>query len=252
MDNSTFGEPFRASRSWVNLPTTCKAAAGMTGGNRNRPWRGSPRPQSKKKDEVLIRELEQREKSLDAVLISAGAISASVVYRILYNIINFHSLQKPFLFSAVLLYFSQETTSPTAAPQAPVPSVPPSLFYQTSAFDMLPFRILRLNMYWITSFVFSVTAIVLAMLGKHLLREHRDRLVHRLPQTDVDKVIGRFSGGSVRDTMYRLFQVALILVLLGHIDAIVISAGLDVLIPTVVGGLLYTFGFIAPADLRPM
>lgn len=125
---------------------------------------------------------------------------------------------------------------------------------------MLPFRIFRLNMYWITSFVFSVTAIVLAMLGKHLLREHRDRLVHRLPQTDVDKVIGRFSGGSVRgvvvagatDTMYRLFQVALILVLLGHIDAIVISAGLDVLIPTVVGGLLYTFGFIAPADLRPM
>lgn len=80
MDNSTFGEPFRASRSWVNLPTTCKAAAGMTGGNRNRPWRGSPRPQSKKKDEVLIRELEQREKSLDAVLISVREPPSSSIF----------------------------------------------------------------------------------------------------------------------------------------------------------------------------
>jgi hypothetical protein len=80
MDNSTFGEPFSASDSWVNLPTTCKAAAGMTGSNRNSPWRGGSRPQSKKKDDALIRELEQREKSLDAVLISVRHPSSSSIF----------------------------------------------------------------------------------------------------------------------------------------------------------------------------
>lgn len=147
-----------------------------------------------------------------------------------------------------------------AAPQALVPSIPPSLYYQTSALDIFPFRILRLNMYWIASFVFSVTAVVLAKFSKDLIRGHRHSLVRRLPQGGVDTVFGRFSGGAVTsvvaagatDTMYRLFQVALILVLLGHIDAIVISAGLDVLIPIMVGGLLYTFGLIAPADWRPV
>jgi hypothetical protein len=74
MDNSTFGEHFRASRSWVNLPTTCKASAGMTGGNRKRMWGGGSRSLGRRQPEdhyeAQIRELEQREKSLNAVLIS--------------------------------------------------------------------------------------------------------------------------------------------------------------------------------------
>jgi hypothetical protein len=49
------------------------------------------------------------------------------------------------------------------------------------------------------------------------------------------------------DAMYRLFQVALVLVLLAHIDAIVISVGVDILVPIVVFGLLYVFGVIGPA-----
>lgn len=188
----------------------------------------------------------------------AGAISASIVYRIVYNIRNIQSVPQPFLYAVIHSYFSQGTTSPMAAP-APVLSASPSLFDQIDPppiFDVSSSRIVRMNVYWIASLVFGVSAVVLAMLGKHMVRECRDRLALRRHLKGPP--IRRLWDGSVQglamfattDTMYRLFQVALVLVLLGHIDAVVISIGVTVFAPIVGCGVLYVFGFIGAPVMR--
>lgn len=113
-----------------------------------------------------------------------------------------------------------------------------------------------MNVYWVTSLVFSVSAVVLAMLGKHMIRECRDKLALR--RHTKGPPIRSLWDGSVQglamfaatDTMYRLFQVALILVLLGHIDTLVISVGISIFAPIVGCGVLYVFGFIGPPSMR--
>jgi hypothetical protein len=120
-------------------------------------------------------------------------------------------------------------------------------------FDMSSSRIVRLNVYWVTSLVFSISAVVLAMLGKHMVRDCKDSLAlrrHLKPPPTRSLWDGSAQGLAMfaaTDTMYRLFQVALILVLLGHIDALVISIGLTVFAPIVGCGVLYVFGFIGPS-----
>jgi Family of unknown function (DUF6535) len=228
-----------------------------------------------------MQDLEQKEKSLNAVFLSvrgpfhhlslwglttahsfyskAGAISASIVYRIVYNIRNLQSVPQPFLYAAIHSHFFQGTTSSMAAPQAPVPSPSPSLLDQIDhppIFDVCSSRIVRMNVYWVTSLVFSVSAIVLAMLGKHMIRDCKDRLaLRRHPKSP--PVRSLFDGSvqglamfAATDTMYRLFQVALVLVLLGHIDSLFISVGVSVFAPIVGCGVLYVFGFIGPSVMR--
>jgi len=198
-----------------------------------------------------MQDLEQKEKSLNAVFVSAGAISASIVYRIMYNIRNIQSVPQPFLYAAIHSHFTQGV----AAPQVPVPSLSPSPLDRIdipATFDESSSRIVRMNAYWVTSLVFSVSAVVLAMLGKHMVRDYKDRLALR--RQAKGQPIRSLWDGSVQglamfaatDTMYRLFQVALVLVLLGHIDALVISVGVTVLAPIVCFGVLYVFGFIGP------
>src|SRR6266705_2152191 len=111
----------------------------------------------------------------------AGAISASIVYRIIYNIRNIQSVPQPFLYAAIHSHFSQGTTSSmaAAAPPAPVPLASPSPLDHIDpppVFDVYSSRIVRMNVYWVTGLVFSVSAVVLAMLGKHMIRDCRDRL----------------------------------------------------------------------------
>jgi hypothetical protein len=113
-----------------------------------------------------------------------------------------------------------------------------------------------MNVYWVASLVFGVSAVVLAMLGKHMVRDCRERLALR--RHSKGPPIRSFWDGSVQglamfaatDTMYRLFQVALVLVLLGHIDAVVISVGVRVFAPIVGCGVLYVFGFIGAPVMR--
>ena len=113
-----------------------------------------------------------------------------------------------------------------------------------------------MNAYWVTSLVFSVSAVVLAMLGKHMIRDCKDRLPLRRhlkgPPTRslLDGSVEGLAMFAATDTMYRLFQVALVLVLLGHIDALVIAIGVTILVPIVGCGVLYVFGFIGPPVTR--
>jgi len=261
MDTSTQG------RNTVNARNGPLGAfgAGMMGHtpdrNRNRTQGGNTRQRPKDQDEALMQDLEQKEKSLNAVFLSAGAISASIVYRIVYNIRNIQSVPKPFLYAVIHSLFSQGTTSSMAAPQAPVPSASPSPLDQIHPppppiFDLCSSRIVRMNVYWVTSLVFSVSAIVLAMLGKHMIRDCKDRLALRRHikgppiRSLLDGSVQGLAMFATTDTMYRLFQVALVLVLLGHIDSLVISVGVTVFAPIVGCGVLYVFGFIGPHVMR--
>lgn len=144
-------------------------------------------------------------------------------------------------------------------PPAPVPSTPASPLDQIGpppTFDTPSSRIVRMNVYWVTSLVFSVSAVVLAMLGKHMIRECRDALAlrrHLKPPPIRSLWDGSAQGLAMfaaTDTMYRLFQVALVLVLMGHIDALVVSVGLTVFAPIVGCGVLYVFGFIGRPVMR--
>jgi hypothetical protein len=113
-----------------------------------------------------------------------------------------------------------------------------------------------MNVYWVTSLVFSVSAVVLAMLGKHMICDCRDRLALRrhLKAPPVRSLWDGSAQGlamfAAADTMYRLFQVALVLVLMGNIDALVISIGITVFAPIVGCGVLYVFGFIGSPAMR--
>ena len=146
-----------------------------------------------------------------------------------------------------------------AAPPTPVPSASPSPldhFDPPPTFEVYSSRIVRMNVYWVTGLVFSVSAVVLAMLGKHMIRDCRDRLALRrhIKGPPIRSLWDGTAQGlamfAATDTMYRLFQVALILVLLGHIDALVISVGITVFAPIVGCGVLYVFGFIGAPVMR--
>src|SRR5229473_6571427 len=142
----------------------------------------------------------------------AGAISASIVYRIMSNIRNIRSVPQPFLYAAIHSHFLQGIVSSMATPQAPVPSASPTpLDYinPPPTFDESSSRVVRMNVYWVTSLVFSVSAVILAMLGKHMIRECRDE--HALRRHLKGSPTRSLWDGSVQglamyaasDTMYR-------------------------------------------------
>ena len=249
--------------------------------NRNRTPGGNARQRPKDQEEALMQDLEQKEKSLNAVFVSvrglfhrlwrrsltglttarsfpskAGAISASVVYRIVYNIRNIQSVPQPFLYAAIHSYFTEGTTAAPPAPVTSAPANPLDRIGPPPIFDVWSSRIVRLNVYWVTSLVFSVSAVVLAMLGKHMIRDCRDKLALRrhLKAPPLRSLWDGSAQGlamfAATDTMYRLFQVALVLVLMGHIDALVISVGITIFAPIAVCGTLYVFGFIGPPVMR--
>jgi hypothetical protein len=175
----------------------------------------------------------------------AGAISASVVYRIVYNLRHVQTLPPPFLYSAIHSHFSGSTFS-----MPPPPPLPSMLAFQAPTFDVSLPRVLRMNVYWFTCLVFSCSAFFLSMFGKRIIRERRYGLAlrkgtrtHRLSSD----YFHRFAVSKAMDSIFRLFQVALVVLLLAHVDTIVVSIDLNFFIPIIVCALLYVFGFIGPS-----
>ena len=113
-------------------------------------------------------------------------------------------------------------------------------------------------MYWIATLVFTITTVSLAILSRLRSREVKLGLVRqqagghasKSPATAAgvspDERIQGFCMSLVIDTMYRLFQVALVVFLLGHLDAIVRPIGVVYLASIVACGTLYIFRVIGP------
>ena len=138
-------------------------------------------------------------------------------------------------------------------PQAPVPSM---LSQPYPAFELSSsLRFIRMNMYWMTSLVFNISTVSLATFARQRTRDVKLRLVRQLrlrnaPKNDTavevpfDERPQSVFMALGMDTMYRLFQVALIIFLLGHIDAIVKPLGVIFLASVIVCGMLYVFRVI--------
>jgi hypothetical protein len=119
-----------------------------------------------------------------------------------------------------------------------------------------PSRVIRMNMYWIATLVFTISTVSLAVLSRPRAREVKLGLIRqqagghasKSPATAAgvspDESIQGFCMSMVIDTMYRLFQVALVMFLLGHIDAIVRPIGIVYLSSIVACGTLYIFRVI--------
>lgn len=156
------------------------------------------------------------------------------------------------LYAAVRAVMTQRS-SPMTTPQALVPSM---LSQAYPAFEppSPSLRVIRMNMYWLTSLVFNISTVSLAMFAKQRTRDVKHGLIRQLRLRNAsssDAMEGSIdeSAQSVfmaigMDTMYRLFQVALIVFLLGHIDAIVKPIGVPFLASVVICGMLYIFRVI--------
>jgi len=156
------------------------------------------------------------------------------------------------LYAAVRVVMSQRA-SPMTIPQAPVPSM---LSQPYPAFDppSSSLRVIRMNMYWLTSLVFNISTVFLAMFSRQRTRDVKLGLIRQLRlrnasksdvmEASIDETAQSVFMAIGMDTMYRLFQVALIVFLLGHVDAIVKPIGVTFLASVVICGMLYIFRVI--------
>lgn len=113
-------------------------------------------------------------------------------------------------------------------------------------------------MYWIATLVFTISTVTLAMLSRQRTREMKLGLIRQQVGDEASKGPAMTAGVSLDeifqgfymclaiDTMYRLFQVALVVFLFGHVDAIVYPVGVVFLASIVGCGTLYIFRVIGP------
>ncbi|KAH9027196.1 hypothetical protein EDB84DRAFT_1563491 [Lactarius hengduanensis] len=204
-----------------------------------------------------IRSLEQ-EKDANAVIITASAICASLIWCIIRSIPNLQAARatqkiKHYhdLYAAFLSHVPQ--TNSLTSPQVAVPPIPyaPDPALASSGPDLL-----WANVYWTTSLVFGLSAIFVAALIKKKIRDYRV-VIQRRGRPPLEAQIQESLGGDAgawymfeeTDTMYRLLQVSLVVLPLGH-TSYLYPLGATIFIPTVVSGLLYVFGAIGPT-VRP-
>lgn len=175
-------------------------------------------------------------------------MSAGLVYRLVFNLRNIETLAPPILFSAIYSQLSGTTFS-MPSPHAPLPSRSSSSPFQIPTFDMSP-PVLRMNAYWLTCLVFTGSAFFLAMFSKQIVHDRRKELAALRKGSPglrfTNEYFHTIALSRTMDSIFRLFQVALVLHIVAHVDSMVISVDMNVFAPIVLCGLLYVFGFIGP------
>ena len=113
-------------------------------------------------------------------------------------------------------------------------------------------------MYWIATLVFTISTVTLAIVSRQRTRDvklelirqqidgHASKSAAMAAGVSPDETVQGFYMSLLIDTMYRLFQVALVVFLLGHLDAIVHPIGVIYLASIVACGMLYVFRVIGP------
>jgi hypothetical protein len=128
--------------------------------------------------------------------------------------------------------------------------------FEPSSSSSSSLRVIRMNMYWLTSLVFNISTVSLAMFARQRTRDVKLKLIRQLRfryesksdamEDSLDESAESVFMAMGMDTMYRLFQVALIVFLLGHIDAIVKPIGVTFLTSVVICGMRYILRLIGP------
>ncbi|KAI9429363.1 hypothetical protein H4582DRAFT_273442 [Lactarius indigo] len=176
--------------------------------------------------------------------VKAGAIFASLIWCMLRGIQDMQearAVQKikdyQNLYTAFLSHAPQ--TNSLTPPQVAVPPIP---YAHDPALASSGLDLLWANTYWTTSLVFGLSAVFIAVLIKKKSWDYRVAIQHR-GQPPLEAQIQELVKGTY--TMYRLFQVFLVVFPLGHASYLY-PLGARIFIPTVVSGLLYVFGVIGP------
>jgi Family of unknown function (DUF6535) len=182
----------------------------------------------------------------------ACVISPILVWRIVYNIRNLSQLNAAQhvavyegLYAAVLSRISPET--PSMVQRAFVSSMPDPTHF---VFDWSPSRVIRVNVFWIASLVFCLSAAGVATFAIQIVRQYKHTLV--LQQYGRLLNNARIQSSSIEhnqlfinfwmDPMYRLLQVAFVMFFLGHVDALVTPVDITVLAAVTICGLRYVYG----------
>jgi Family of unknown function (DUF6535) len=153
-------------------------------------------------------------------------------------------------YTALYYYATHSRISPEnslMASRASVSSIPHPTH---SVIDWSPPSIIRKNMFWMTSLVFSFSSAAVAAFGRKMARHYRHMLVSqqygrlsinaRTRNPSVDRV--QWSVDVWMDLMYRLLHVATLIFLLGDVDSFFKPISVTVLAAFVICGLHYIFG----------
>ena len=166
--------------------------------------------------------------------IKVGALSASLVWGIIRHLQLLEQAAQP---AAQYSWTHSPRIAVPPVPRAPVLALAPS-----------GSSLLWGIAYWSTSLVFSLSAIVVAVVVKMAIREHRaDLRRHGRPlekaqtQDHSDPVLH-----VAADTMYRLYQVSLVVLLLGVVNFCLCPVGATIFVPTVICGFLYVLQGVHP------
>lgn len=200
---------------------------------------------------VIIRSLKQEEKDINAVIMAASVICASLIWCSGQD--DPRAPRAKYLLDLLFSRVPQTNsfTSPRVAvpiPHVPDPALPPSSSFGPS------FGLLWANAYWITGLGFGLAAIFMAVLIKQAIRKYRV-VIQRRGQSPSEKIRTQESldgdaeawyRSAPTDAVYRLFRVFLVLSLLAHVDCFVCPVGATTFIPTVICGLIYVFGDTKP------
>lgn len=99
--------------------------------------------------------------------------------------------------------------------------------------------------YWLTGLVFCLSAMFMAIFFKQIIRSHRvdlqshSQLWEKAKAQWSDADADCWNGAM--DLMYRLFQVSLIVLIIGHVNFFIFPVSPMVFVPAVIYGLVYVF-----------
>ena len=104
--------------------------------------------------------------------------------------------------------------------------------------------------YWATSLFFGLFAIFVAVIVKKVIRDYKAVLQPRGRPLEKTRTQESLDHGDVvawfipvaTDTMYRNYQVSLVVLLLGVLNFFLCPVGATIFVPTVILGLYYVFG----------
>ncbi|KAH8983138.1 hypothetical protein EDB86DRAFT_3085539 [Lactarius hatsudake] len=206
---------------------------------------------AERNNEALVTSIRSFERDANTVIITAGAICASILWCILRGI---EDMQAARTRQKIKRYHNLYTAFLSHVPQTnslTSPQVPPIPYGLDPALASPGLDLLWANVYWTTSLVFGLSAIFIAILIKNKIggykvvfqRRGRPPLEQAQIQVSLDRDVR--ACYMLTDTMYRLLQVCFVVLPLGHASYLYPLGG-TIFVPTVVGGLLYAFGAIGP------
>lgn len=188
--------------------------------------------------------------------IKVGLISATLFWRIIYNFRNLaraveETTQSLDLLAAISSHISGTNYLTSPGVTAPFTPHAPDSALAPSRSDLL-----RENLYWGTSIVLGLTTITVTIIVKTIIWDHRDdlqchgwpgpaRMQESLTEEEIKAFLNYFRSAGT-DSMYRLSQVFLVVLILGNVNFFLFPVDPTILIPIVICGLIYVFDVTGP------